>query len=197
VVFPVPSAVPADADAIYAAMLETLPNDYAGSYYVQSIFRSVVDELSSLEEALKLRFSHSMLATADSDALEDWERLAGLSINPSSYTVEQRRERLIAHLIGHYDYLGSDFVANVALLANGATPIRDIDSGAGVVTLTFPTSLSTAQIDEIISYCESSGPAHYIWEVESDNAVSGFVVGTDPATPPGSLPAGKVGFTKI
>lgn len=194
---PIPSPVPADADAIYASMLETLPADYAGSHYVQNILKSFKNELSILEEAMKHWLAHSMVATADSTALSDWERLTGLSVNPSEYTVEQRRQRVVAHLVGHYDFLGFDFVANVALLANGAVPIRDVDPAAGLVTLTFPTSLSTAQIDEIISYCETSGPAHYIWEVESDNAVSGFVAGTDPPTAPGVLPAGKVGFTKI
>lgn len=193
----IPSPVSADASAIYASMLETLPADYIGSHYVQNILRSFVNELSRLEEAMKHWFFHSMIATADSDALANWERLIGLTVEPTSYTVEQRRDRLEAHLVGHYDFLGFDFIANVSLLANNVAPIREVDAAAGLVTLRFPTSLSTAQIDEIIRYCETSGPAHYIWEVETDNAVSGFVVGTDPVTPPGALPAGKVGFTKI
>lgn len=181
-----PSSVANDVNSIMARMRNAMPLDLAYAHYTDNILRVFADELSSVEEALKLWFVGRFVATATGDDLDRWEALHGLSVKPVGITEGKRKERLAAHLIGRFNYLGMNFLDDVARLAYGNRPSVAINSTTGTATLTFSVGLSTDEVNRIVAYCLDSGPAHYQWEVDSDDASSGFVVGQ-----------GTVGFTKI
>lgn len=181
-----PASVPADVVTILQRMKSCIPVDLAYSHYGDNLLKVFAEELSSLEEAMKLWFAGVFVATATGDMLKRWEALCGVAINPVGLSVSERREIVAAHLVGRFNYSGTDFVDNVAKLAYGNKPTVSIDNVTGTATLTFSIGLTDYEIARVISYCEASGPAHYQWEVNSDDASSGFVVNSS-----------IVGFTKI
>lgn len=181
-----PAPVSADVAEILQRMKESIPMDLAYSHYGNNLLKVFAEELSSLEEAMKEWFVGQFVATATGDMLKRWERLCGVAVNPVGLSVVERREIIAAHLVGRFNYSGLDFVDNVAKLAYGNRPSVSIDNITGTATLTFSIGLTDYEIARVIEYCEASGPAHYQWEVDSDDASSGFVVGDS-----------VVGFTKI
>jgi len=181
-----PPPIPSEVVGILQRMRDAMPSDLAYSRYGHNILNSVATELSSVEEAMRLWFAGQFVATAEGDSLSRWEAMAGLATNPDGFTTDQRRDRLTAHLSGRLNFIGIDFLDNVARLAYGVRPEVEIDTVTGTATLTFAVGLSLAEVDRVILYCEQSGPAHYRWEVNSDDASSGMIVNV-----------GKVGFDKI
>jgi len=181
-----PAAVPSEVTEILQRMREAMPSDLAYSHYGHNILNSMANELSRVEEALRLWFAGQFVATTSGEHLSRLEAAAGLSVNPEGFTVDQRRERLTAHLSGRFNYVGSDFLKNLSRLAYGSIPSISVNTTTGTATLTFAVGLTSAEVNRIIIYCEESGPAHYQWEINSDDASSGLVVNV-----------GKVGFTKI
>lgn len=182
----VPLSIANDVNNIVARMKKAMPADLAYAHYTDNVLRVFADELSSVEEALKAWFAGRFVATATGDDLDKWEALSGLSVDPTGFSENTRRERLASHLIGRFSYFGVDFLDNLARLAYGVKPSVSINATTGTATLTFPIGLSASEVNRISDYCAESGPAHYQWEVDSDDASSGFVVGQ-----------GTVGYTKI
>lgn len=167
-------------------MQNSMPPVLYTTHYIANILRVFANELSSLESSMRSFFAGQFVATASGEYLRRLELLHNLSPEPEGLSVEERRERLSAHLIGRFYYTGYSFLENVARLASGVVPSVVFDNVTGTVTLNFAIGLSTYEVDRIIAYCEHSGPAHLQWEVDSDTSGSGFVVNS-----------GTVGFTKI
>jgi hypothetical protein len=181
-----PPAVPAEVTEVLQRMKDAMPMDLGYSKYGSNILKVFASELSSLEEAMREWFVGQFVATATGDNLKRWEALCGIAPEPTGIDEENRRDILTAHLAGRFNYSGKDFIINVARLAYGTKPAVSIDNVTGTATLTFAVGLNSFEVDRIVKYCQASGPAHYQWEVDSDDASSGFVVN-----------AGLVGFTKI
>lgn len=162
-----------------------MPFDLARAHYTENILKCFTYELILLEWAFEYLASQMHIGAASGKWLRKWELLLEIGGNPADFSEEERRNRIASQLVGRFEFYGTDFRHGLELLT-GVPPEITINSSLGTASLYFPTSLSSAQIDQVIAYCESVGPAHYQWEVDSDTTSSGFVVDDS-----------LVGFTKI
>lgn len=179
------SVINADREERLEVFQAMMPEDLANAHYTENILKCFTYELALVEMAMDYLTSQMHIGLATGKWLRKWELLLDLVGNPEDFTEPERRNRIASQLTGRFEFYGRDFIRGLGLLA-GVEPVATVDPTNGTALLYFPTGLTPLQIDQILYYCTTVGPAHYEWEIDSDNSGSGFVVNES-----------TVGFTKI
>lgn len=136
---------------------------------MRAVFRAYGNELQRIDDALALiRFasfpmqtSDVLLATGAVVRLASmWETLLGIPVSPAGVTIEERRNKILAHVRKRKSGKGSDWVATLTE-ALGSTP-WSYQEGPGdyQVTIHIPYASGSYSSAQVLNLAREATPAH-------------------------------------
>lgn len=162
--------------ALTGRMLDTLPSFYRSESILQGLLDAVGRELQRIEDFLNdLRF-RMFPQNADDKyrTLGMWELLLGLSVEPASATVAQRRAMVVARMQSNSVASGAEWLAAMNRALGGTVWTYQEGPAANTVTLYIPFGVGAYSSVQAFALARLITPAHLDIAVVYNQ---GFIVG--------------------